>query len=204
MNRFAPLPCLVALLAAGCREPAEVSVAETRPLTMRERDLLADAGSRERFEEPTSIVPGVHPDGWERLPGTQFRILNYQFGRDRTGEVAVGVSQGGLLGNVNRWLGQFGVAPLDAAGVEGLDQLVLLDAPARWVVAEGEFAGGMGQEARSEWGLAGVVSDRGGQIVTVKMTGPADEVRAQHGVLREFIAGLRPSRQGSQGSQGSE
>lgn len=196
MNR-ATLPgtlCLL-LLASGCREPAEVSVAETRPLTMRERELVADASSRERFEEPTSIVPGVHPDGWERLPGTQFRILNYRFGRDGTGEVAVGVSQGGLLGNVNRWLKQFGEAPLDEAGLRAVDQLVLLDAPARWITAEGEFAGGMGQQARSNWGLAGAISDRGGQIVTVKMIGPADEVRAQHQALREFVAGLRPRSQ---------
>ena len=60
-----------------------------------------------------------------------------------------------------------------------------------WIEAEGDFGGGMGQPARSDYALAGVVAAKGEEILTVKMVGPRDEVAAALPALREFVAGLK-------------
>ncbi|WP_035604699.1 hypothetical protein, partial [Haloferula sp. BvORR071] len=70
--------CLVvALLLPACRKPKEVTVDESRAVTMRDESLKLDATSTERFEtpaEPTAppapsagpspLAAGVVPEGW--------------------------------------------------------------------------------------------------------------------------------------------
>ena len=65
-------------------------------------------------------MKGTIPDGWLALPASQFRLLNYRFGESGMGEVWVSISSGTVLDNANRWLKQFGAAPLDQAGLEKL------------------------------------------------------------------------------------
>lgn len=181
----------VALLLAGCDKPQEVVVDETRELTTRDATPQLHATSNDRFEEPgtSPIIAGTVPDGWLAQPSNSFRLLSYRFGSG--GDVAVGISSGDLLGNVNRWLGQFGADPLDAAGLAALAKVGVTGVEGVWVEAAGDYSPGMGQEPRTDQALAGVVADAGGRIITVKMTGPADEVAAQKEPLKAFIAGLR-------------
>jgi hypothetical protein len=184
--------CLgLALLLPGCRKPEEASVEETRELTSRDALPKLHATSRDRFEEPGSspILAGTVPEGWLAQPTNSFRLLSYRFGSG--GDVAVGISSGDLAGNVNRWLGQFGADPLDAAGLAALAKVAVTGVAGVWVEAAGDYSPGMGQEPRPDQALAGVVADAGGRIITVKMTGPADEVAAQKEPLKAFIAGLR-------------
>jgi hypothetical protein len=184
--------CLgLALLLPGCRKPEEVSVDESRELTTRDSLPKLHATSSERFEEPGSspILAGTVPAGWLAQPSNSFRLLSYRFGTG--GDVAVGISAGDLPGNVNRWLGQFGADPLDAAGIAALAKVEVTGVAGVWVEAAGNYSPGMGQEPRPGQALAGVVADAGGRIITVKMTGPADEVAAQKEPLKAFIAGLR-------------
>lgn len=184
--------CLgLALLLPGCRKPEEASVEETRELTSRDALPKLHATSSDRFEEPGSspILAGTVPEGWLAQPTNSFRLLSYRFGSG--GDVAVGISSGDLAGNVNRWLGQFGVDPLDAAGLAALAKVEVTGVAGVWVEAAGDYSPGMGQEPRPDQALAGVVADAGGRIITVKMTGPADEVAAQKEPLKAFIAGLR-------------
>jgi hypothetical protein len=184
--------CLgLALLLPGCRKPEEASVEETRELTSRDALPKLHATSSDRFEEPGSspILAGTVPAGWLAQPTNSFRLLSYRFGSG--GDVAVGISSGDLAGNVNRWLGQFGADPLDAAGLAALAKVAVTGVAGVWVEAAGDYSPGMGQEPRPDQALAGVVADAGGRIITVKMTGPADEVAAQKEPLKAFIAGLR-------------
>ncbi len=184
--------CLgLALLLPGCRKPEEASVEETRELTSRDALPKLHATSSDRFEEPGSspILAGTVPEGWLAQPTNSFRLLSYRFGSG--GDVAVGISSGDLAGNVNRWLGQFGADPLDAAGLAALAKVAVTGVAGVWVEAAGDYSPGMGQEPRPDQALAGVVADAGGRIITVKMTGPADEVAAQKEPLKAFIAGLR-------------
>ena len=179
------------LLLAGCDKPQEVVVDETRELTSRDATPQLHATSNDRFEEPgtSPIIAGTVPAGWLAQQSNSFRLLSYRFGSG--GDVAVGISSGDLLGNVNRWLGQFGADPLDAAGLAALAKVSITGVEGVWVEAAGDYSPGMGQDPRVGQALAGVVADAGGRIITVKMTGPAEEVAAQKEPLKAFIAGLR-------------
>lgn len=180
-----------ALLVAACRKSAEVSVTDERPLTLRDANPVLDANSNERFRPDAGgpFLAGVLPPGWQEMPPSQFRLLSYRFGHG--GDVAVGVAAGGLVENVNRWLGQFGAEPLTPDQVDGLEKGTVVGVEGVWVEATGDYSPGMGQPELSDQALYGLIAEDSGEIITVKMTGPADEVAAQKEPLRTFVAGLR-------------
>ncbi len=194
--------CLgLALLLPACRKPEEVTVDESRPATMRDEKLKIGATSNERFTPPAGagaapaaaadspVIATMTPEGWKTQPASAFRLLNYSFGT--AGEVWVSISAGDIPSNVNRWLGQFKNQPLDDGGIAALEKVVLLGVPGVWIEAKGEYLPGMGQPARPDQALAGVIVQRGSQIVTVKMVGPVAEVEAQKPALRQYVAGLQ-------------
>ena len=180
----------------------EVTATGKRELTMREENLVLDADNDARFgqtmprppapnpgEAPKSpFVAGVVPEGWEEAPGSVFRLLNYKFGT--AGEAYLSVSRGGVLENVNRWLGQFGVDSVDAEGLAAMEKVQLPEHEGVWVKADGKFGGAMGKQAQDDWSLRGIVTDGPKGLVTVKMLGPTEEVRAEEERLRAFVAGL--------------
>ena len=183
--------CLgLALLLPACRKPVE-KVETTREQTMRDQDLKLDATSTQRFEAPGTgpIIAGMIPEGWQEMPGNQFRLLSYRFGSG--GDVAVGLAAGGMADNVNRWLRQFDKDPLSEAAIARLEQGVVTGIPGLWVEAEGDYAAGMGQSAKPGQALYGIIAEKDGRIVTVKMTGPAAEVTAEKAKLKAFVAALR-------------
>ena len=181
------------VLLNGCREKAEVTVRETRPLSTRDATPRLFATSDERFGNARpSPVKADLPDSWTALPATEFRLLNYRFGPSGTGEVWVSSSAGSVPDNVNRWLKQFGAPPLDEAGIKALPTVPLLGTTGVLVKAEGDYVSGMGQPPQAGFGLAGVVVEFQGQILTVKMVGPAGEVRFGQPALEAFAKSLRP------------
>jgi hypothetical protein len=182
---------LAIALLSGCDKPADVTVDESRAVTMRDEGQKLNATSNDRFEEPGTgpYIAGVVPEGWLAQPSSAFRLLSYRFGTG--GDVAVGVSSGGLLENVNRWLGQFGLDPMAEADLEKLDKGEAVGAKGVWVEAAGDYSPGMGQPPRASQALYGLVAVEGDRIVTIKMTGPADEVAAQKSTLKVFASSLR-------------
>ena len=124
-------------------------------------------------------------------PASQFRLLNYGFGESGLGEVWVSIASGSVLDNVNRWLKQFGAAPVDQAGLAKLRAVPIAGTTGIWVEAEGEYASGMGAGPKPGFALAGVVASLDGRIVTVKMVGPKAEVEAARPVLENFAKGLK-------------
>jgi hypothetical protein len=187
--------CLgLALLLPACRKPAEVAVNDERPLTMRDEKVKLDATSNDRFQAPGDVeekpfLAGQVPEGWLEMPSNQFRLLNYRFGSG--GEVAVGLSSGGLTDNVNRWLGQFDKDPLTDGQVVKLEKGTVVGIEGVFVAAEGDYSAGMGQSAKPGQALYGLIAQDAGRVITVKMTGPAEEVAAQKDALKVFVAGLR-------------
>lgn len=172
---------------------------------MRDENLKLDATSNERFgnagampalPKPTGdaakspVVAGHLPEGWTELPGNAFRLLNYSFGNG--GEVSVALSRGGVIDNVNRWMGQFGSPAVDAAGMAGLEPITVAGFKGVWLKADGDYSPGMGRPAKTEYGLLGVVAEKAGGILTLKMVGPATEVAAEEAKLRAFAEGLKP------------
>ncbi len=167
-------------------------VTETRAITSRDTPPKLFATSDERFRDAKpSPVKGETPDGWLSLPASQFRLLNYRFGESGLGEVWVSIAAGSVLDNVNRWLKQFGAAPIDQAGLAKLRSVSVAGTTGVWVEAEGQYAGGMGAEPKSGYALAGAIASIDGRIVTVKMVGPKAEVEAARPVLEKFAAGLK-------------
>jgi hypothetical protein len=182
----------LALLSTACKKPAEVSVTDERPLTMRDAGLKLDATSNQRFGDPGAatgpFIAGPLPQGWLEMPSNQFRLLNYRFGTG--GEVAVGISAGGLTDNVNRWLGQFDADPLSDGQVVQLEKGNIVGIEGVWVEATGDYMPGMGQAAKPGQALYGLIAQDAGRMITVKMTGPAEEVASQKDALKVFVAGL--------------
>lgn len=181
------------VLLNGCREKADVTVSETRPLSTRDVSPRLFATSAERFSNARpSPLTGETPPGWTVLPGNEFRLLNYRFGSSGTGEVWVTLAAGSVPDNVNRWLKQFGAQPLDEAGCAALATVPLLGATGVVVKAEGDYGGGMSKPAQAGYALSGVIAQFQGQILTVKMVGPAAEVSLAQPALEAFIKSLRP------------
>ncbi|MBK1825905.1 hypothetical protein [Haloferula rosea] len=199
MRKVAMILGAVAVLGACKRE--EVTASGKRELTMRDENLVLDADNDARFgqgrmpaPEPTEapespFVAEVVPDGWTTAPGSAFRLLNYKFGT--AGEAYLSISRGGVLENVNRWLGQFDAEAVDQAGLEAMESVDLAGHQGVWVKADGNFGGAMGKQAQEAWSLRGVVTEGPKGLVTVKLLGPTEEVKAEEERLRAFVGGLR-------------
>lgn len=188
--------CLLASVLAltGCKKEKEVTVTETRPLTTADANPKLFATNDERFRDTKpSPVKATLPEGWREVPGSQFRLLNYRFGESGQGEAWITIASGSVLDNVNRWLTQFGAAPLDQAGLEKLRHVMIAGGEGVWVEAAGDYAGGMGAPAKTNFALAGVVALIEGKIVTVKMVGPKEEVEAAKPALQSLVGSVRLS-----------
>lgn len=181
----------ISLLCASCdRNSAPVEVEETRPLTTKDHEMKLFATSDERFRNAKpSPVKGVAPENWLTLPPAQFRELNYRFGA--TGEVYVTLASGTVADNVNRWRRQFGLEPLTPDQFDAAERIPIVGTEGVWVEAAGEYVSGMGAAPpQPGYGLAGVIVEAGGRILTVKMVGPEAEVETEKPALRAFAASL--------------
>ncbi|MGC4013642.1 MAG: hypothetical protein QM755_03865 [Luteolibacter sp.] len=102
----------------------------------------------------------------------------------------MGISTGSVLDNVNRWLAQFGTTKLTSETLDERRRVNIVGTAGVWVETEGTYGGMAGAEARPGYALAGVVADVNGRIITVKMTGPKDEVEGAKPALEAFCKSL--------------
>lgn len=124
---------------------------------------------------PQTNITASAPAEWQSVAGTQFRLLNYRFGQ--TGEVYVSKSRGGILPNLNRWLGQYGQPKVQS--VADFEKVPVMGREGVIVDVKGKFAGGMGKPPMDNAGLLGLLADFDGALITVKMIGSAEEVAAE-------------------------
>jgi len=193
MNVFPYLCILVCLCFTACEKHGRrVMVEETRRETTKDGDAKMFATSDERFRDSKpSPVRATAPENWLQRPSSQFRLLNYRFGESGLGEVYVSISSGEVLENVNRWRKQFGQEELNAEGFAAMERIPVAGVEGVWIEAEGEYGSGMGDEAKPGYGLAGVIAEVDGQILTVKMIAPRQEVTAEKERLRAYIGTLQ-------------
>ena len=144
------------------------------------------------------------PDYWRRspddIPGKEFRrrLLSYQFGKEG-GEIYISYRLSGTFDdNVNRWLSQFGKDPiestdeLEAIEVAGESGYYLIETYGVFSVSR--MSGGISQKVaeRPEWGLLGVYGQNAFLgTFSIKMTGPADEIRAERANFLKACKTLR-------------
>lgn len=183
----------ISLFFTSCEKHGDrVRIEETRRKTVKDNSVKLFANSSERFlDTKPSPVQGTHPDTWLVRPARQFRLLNYSFGETGLGEVYVSISSGRVLENVNRWLNQFGKEDLNQEAFESTQKIPIAGVEGIWIEADGEYGAGMGAESKPGYGLAGVVAEIDGKILTVKMVGPKHEVAAEKEHLRAFVGSLR-------------
>lgn len=193
MKGYSILISLTCLSLLGCEKPKErVMVEEMRERTTKDVAPKMFATSDERFRDiKPSPIQGNPPAHWLALPANQFRLLNYRFGESGLGEVYVSISSGGVLENANRWLKQFGRDAMTAENFSAMQKIPVVGIEGIWIEAEGDYGAGMGAESKPGYGLAGVIAETGGQIITVKMIGPKNEVDAEKPALRAYIGSLR-------------
>ncbi len=166
--------CILALSSCDSGEKT-INVSETRERTL--------------FDERFSADIKDHPPlSWRAIPTTQFRLKNYLTGPNEEVQIAFGIVQGEVLGNANRWLGQFGVSP--AANLDFFGKVPVLGAQAYLVEAEGDFGGGMGQKAKADQALVGIIRPQRDNVITIKMTGPREAVAAARDELLEYAKSL--------------
>lgn len=179
----------IVLFAASCGERGEVVVTETREITTRDVKPRLFATSNERFRNARpSPVKGNPPADWLAIPATEFRLLNYRFGIG--GQVWVSVARGGVLDNVNRWLGQFGADSLEDSELSEMTMVPMAGAEAFWVEAAGTYSPGMGQQPQSDQAIAGAILPSDDGVLTLKMVGPKAEVEQQIQALKDYAASL--------------
>lgn len=182
----------ICLMGTSCEKNEDrVTVGETRGLTAKDGKPKLFATSDERFRNAKpSPVRGDAPANWLALPAAQVRELNYRFGESGLGEVYVSLSGGTVGDNVNRWIQQFGRDTLSPANLAALEKTAIAGTEGVVVEAAGNYAAGMGQEAKPGYALAGVIAEVGGKILTVKMVGPEAEVKKEKALLKGFAASL--------------
>jgi hypothetical protein len=176
--RFIVLLATAATFLAGCRQPeTAIHVTETRRLTLHDK-----------------VYPGDYKDappmGWRRLPGTQFRLINYVAGENDSVEIVVGETQGDLLANANRWLGQFGLTPVQS--LEFLGKTAMLGRNAYLVEGKGTYNPGMGRPVEEDYAMIGVIRESPVNLITLKMIGPAAEVEKQREAFFEYMRSFEP------------
>ncbi len=176
--RHLVLLATAATFLTGCGQPEKsIHVTETRELTLHDRNYPGNLQDKP-------------PQGWRRLPGTQFRLINYVTGKDDSVEIVMGESQGEVLGNANRWLGQFGLTPLQS--LDFLGKTTMLGKEAYIVEGSGTYTPGMGKGVQGNYAMIGVIRQSGTNIITLKMTGPAEEVEKSREGFFEYMRSFVP------------
>jgi hypothetical protein len=146
---------------------------------------------------PRSFDPGrlawTAPANWEQGPAKPMREVTYRPAGTEGVECYISVlvgTGGGLVANLNRWQGQAGQGALSIEQIKALPQIMVLGTPSKFLEVAGAFQGMDGPE-RQGFMLLGVACELASHSVFVKMTGPAEVVRAERDNFLQFCKSLR-------------
>ncbi|MFM7213440.1 MAG: hypothetical protein ACKO3H_01010 [Verrucomicrobiota bacterium] len=137
---------------------------------------------------PSTALPTWEvPSTWKSAAASTMRLASFALGGPggQTGDlsvVALGPAAGGLLANIQRWRGQFGLDPVDEAGLQKTLTTVPLSggetATVVDLVGTGEAAGRR---------LLGAIVSRSDRTWFYKLTGDAALVQSERGNFEKFI-----------------
>ncbi|HVE14188.1 MAG TPA: hypothetical protein VNI01_12385 [Elusimicrobiota bacterium] len=183
------------LLAAACRKEEEIQVYRlAKPAAEAPAGLPAGHPAVGAQAPVPAVSPAgelaLHwktPAGWAELPGSGMRAASFQVpGGAELSVVTFPGDAGGVLANVNRWRGQFGLAPLPEAELPARSSRVA--SPAGEAVAV-DFPG-EGASAGKRL-LAAMLPFRGASWF-FKLTGPEAAVAAAKPAFTAFLGSLHP------------
>ena len=140
------------------------------------------------MEEAAQAAPELSytvPEGWEEFPPRSVRKANFRVSDSSgTAELAVTVfpgDVGGTLANINRWRGQIGLEPTDAAGMQAMTRTVKISNH------DGLLANLQGPEQSI---LGGLLSFHGSTWF-FKLQGATGTVAAQSDAMEAFLASVQ-------------
>jgi len=146
-------------------------------------------------EGPGSNLQWITPQGWEELAPTSMRAANFRPVGEPHVECYLTLlagDGGGLAANVNRWRAQLALAPLGANEIAALPTSEMLGGKAVLLEASGTWKGMSGTEARSDFGVTGLLLVAPEGSAFLKMVGPAAALTAQRTAFLELAASFRP------------
>ena len=133
------------------------------------------------------------PAGWVQKPPRMMRVVTFS-PKDAAGtECYVTVlsgDAGGTEANINRWMLQMGQKELSPAEIAALPSLDVLGKKATMVTIGGKFVG-MGEANVEGAMMYALVCERPNDVVFVKMTGPAKEMKGEKEAFEAFCKSLR-------------
>ena len=132
------------------------------------------------------------PAGWSEGSGSSMRLVTYVPEDAPATECYVtvlGGDGGGMLSNINRWRGQFGMDDLSTADLLDLPMIEVLGEPSTVVEARGPYTQ-MSGETLADQALLGLVCIRPAGSVFVKMIGPPDQVEASREGFLAFVQSM--------------
>lgn len=202
-RRLAAAVAALALVAAGCGHDGTGRVGGTREVDTPPGPGVIPEAMRLGVERAPALPPGGAgstaaaptwqvdlPKGWVRLAPRPFRDVNLGVEAAEGVECYLTVTEAGSVGdNVNRWREQLGQAALGEDELAALPREPLAGGEAVFVDLTGDMDA-MGTR-RTGVRLLGLVRAKPGEVLTLKLVGPAAAVE---GLVDEFLAvaaGLR-------------
>ena len=165
-----------------------VEIAGTREITEETR-YKPGATTAQRFPKSRRgnyrYVAGT---SWVELKPTQFRNLNFAFGRNGVGECYLSEINGyedDGLSNINRWRGQMQLEPLTAEQLAELPKHSIAGLETAYVSIEGAFQGMGSAQLERGYQMLAMLYHHNHIAFSVKMIGPAYAVAPQES---EFLA----------------
>ncbi len=130
------------------------------------------------------------PAGWVPEPGGGMRLVTFRVGAVECYVVVLGGDGGGVVGNIQRWVGQLGLELPSEADVAAMPLIDVLGVEAPLLEATGAYTGMGAAEATPDTTMLGVPCLISGRAVFIKMLGPKVEVAAQRESFLSFASSL--------------
>jgi hypothetical protein len=199
-DRTAPLP-LEPLREERARPVAAVGMSSAERFgyqTFVGSDAAAPAdAAASSAPAPASVAPSdldwTAPIGWIEGPPRSMREVTFFLDESRSAECYVSVlsgTAGGDAANLNRWRGQMGLPPLDAAQLDALPRTRCLGSEAPLLIAEGAYRGMRGGAGTPDSLFVGTMVLWSGRTVFVRMVGPKALVEPHLAAFKAFCASI--------------
>jgi len=172
---------------------AEAFDAFCASIRLRETPAASSAGGAEGAHSSHGAADGIGwevPAEWQVEAGSGMRLVTFRRGGVECYLTVLGGDGGGVVGNIQRWVGQLGLTPPSAEEVAALPKVKVLGVDSPLLEATGEFTGMSSAAPVPDTTLYGVVCVLEDRAIFVKMLGPSAEVLAERERFAVFLASM--------------
>ena len=171
--------------AATNREVAAAPTTPTAPVDPATGNNMRVLPGMQEAADAAGAIRYSAPEGWQEYPASGIRKANFRIaGETGSAELAVTVfpgDVGGTLANVNRWRGQIGLDPIDAAGLDATAESYPIS----------DHAGTLVRLEGPEASILGALLPFHGFTWFFKLQGDVGVVAEQDASMRRFLDSVR-------------